>query len=479
MSPPRPPKRLVTRRRWLAASGLAGAAILVPRGAAAAGRPAQWLVDPDRIITPRFAGWGTSLAWWARVAGAFPEATLDELLERIFGRDGLRLNIVRYNIGGGENPAHHSLSHRAAVEGYLSRDGAWNWGADAGQRKVLLKSLRMGVTATEAFSNSPPWWMTHSGSVTGDKDGRGNLRDDMIGPFADYLATVVRHFRDRAGVEFDTLAPLNEPLGDWWKLGGPQEGCVIPPQQQAKLMPAMRAALDRHGLRTLVTAPEDNRTSQAITSLSAYPRAAWAAIGHVNTHTYHAEDRAALAGLAAEHRKPVWVSEYGDGNAGGLPLARTIIADLRDLRAQAWVYWQAIDAGGWGLVKHPAFNHRKTAPTAAEIPRHSLNPKYHVMRLFTHCLQPGCRIVGSSQPGTVAGFDPESRSLSLVVLNETAAPWPLALELPSGSLRGKTLTGTLIEEDAVKQLPPVPCDAATQTLTMPPRTLAAFKVSNS
>ena len=168
---------------------------------------------------------------------------------------------------------------------------------DAGQRKVLLKAREPGADFFEAFSNSPPWWMTRSGSVTGDKDGAGNLRDEMIGPFTEYLATVVRHFRDKAGLEFHTLAPLNEPLGDWWKLGNKQEGCVIQPAQQSKLIAATRAALDRMGLRTLVTGPEDNRTSQAIRSLSSYSNAAWDALGHVNTHTYHAEDRGALLRL--------------------------------------------------------------------------------------------------------------------------------------------------------------------------------------
>lgn len=465
-----------SRRRWLTLTGMAGASACFPQ-ANAEESGAKWTVDPNKVITPKFEGWGTSLAWWARVAGVFPDEVLDDLLEKIFGKDGLQLNIVRYNIGGGENPEHHSLSYRAAVEGYLSKEGKWDWSVDAGQRKVLMRSLKMGVNLTEAFSNSPPWWMTHSGSVAGDKDGRGNLRDEMIGPFADYLATVVRYFRDKAGIEFNTLAPLNEPLGDWWKLGGPQEGCVIPPEQQAKLMPAMRAALDRHGLRTTITAPEDNRTSQTITSLAAYSKAAWDAIGHINTHTYHAEDRAALWKLAETHHKPLWVSEYGDGDASGLPFARTIIADLRELRAKAWVYWQAIDAGGWGLINHPAFNHRKSAPTAEQIPKYTLNPKFHVMRLFTHYLRPGCRIVESDAPGTLAGFDPESRVLSLIALNDSPDERSLILSLPSGSLRGKSLAGEIVEGGNAKALPPVTCEAETQPLRIPARSLAAFQVS--
>ncbi len=470
----------IPRRRWLALAGMAGASSILPVPARAEEEGRRCVVDPHEALTPKFEGWGTSLAWWARLAGGFPDEILDELLAKIFGAaDGLRLNIVRYNIGGGENPDHRFLSYRAAVDGYLSKDGRWNWNADAAQRKVLVRARRLGVNFCEAFSNSPPWWMTRSGSVTGDANGRGNLRDDMIGPFTDYLATVVKHFRDKAGVEFDTLAPLNEPLGDWWKFGGKQEGCVIPPQQQAKLIPATRAALDRLGLKTIVTAPEDNRTSQTIHSLSAYPRAAWDAIGHVNTHTYHAEDRAALLALANKHGKPVWVSEYGDGNRDGMALARTIIADLRDLRARAWVYWQAIDSYGWGLLEHASFGNHDRPPTRDEMPRYSLSAKFHTLRLFTRHLRPGCRIVSSSEPGTVAGFDPKTRTLTLMVLNEGKQARRITLELPNGLLRGKTLAGTLLEKTTEKPVPPVVCGEATQMVTIPPSTLAALTVADS
>jgi hypothetical protein len=467
----------ISRREWLVTAGLAGTAAMVSRSEAVE-NPGRWRVDPGEVWTPKFEGWGTSLAWWARVAGEFPEEVQTDLMGKIFGSaDGLRLNIVRYNIGGGENPAHGFLSYRAAVEGYVSKEGVWNWNADAGQRKVLLKARELGADFFEAFSNSPPWWMTRSGSVTGDKDGAGNLRDEMIGPFTEYLATVVRHFRDKAGLEFHTLAPLNEPLGDWWKLGNKQEGCVIQPAQQSKLITATRAALDRMGLRTLVTGPEDNRTSQAIRSLSSYSNAAWDALGHVNTHTYHAEDRGALLRLAEKHGKAVWMSEYGDGDRSGMALARTILADLRDLRARAWVYWQAVDAYGWGLIEHPAFDNRKKPPTAEEIPRYSASAKFHVMRQFTKHLRPGCRIVSSSEPGTIAGMDPRTRTLSLIALNDGKEPKRLMLELPGEMLRGKTLAGILLRDSRSEPVPPVTCEAATQEIIIPPSTLAALTIT--
>lgn len=49
-------------------------------------------------------GFGTSLCWWAGQVGTWSDAKRKEILDLVFGKDGLGLNIVRFNIGGGENP---------------------------------------------------------------------------------------------------------------------------------------------------------------------------------------------------------------------------------------------------------------------------------------------------------------------------------------------------------------------------------------
>ncbi len=470
------PITITDRRRFLRTTAMAGLGTV---GARATGEPGErLLIDPGTVWRPVFRGWGTSLAWWARMAGGFPDGIRSELMRHIFDpTEGLGLNIVRYNIGGGENPEHHYLSHRAAIEGYQPEPGKWNWERDPTQRKVLLECRRMGVDIFEAFSNSPPWWMTKSGSVTGDKDGRGNLRDDMIDRFADYLAVVVAHFRDKVGIEFHALSPLNEPLGSWWKLGNSQEGCVIPPGQQSELITSTRKALDARGLATEVTGSEDNRTRHALRSLAAYDKAAWHALAHVNTHTYHAEKRRELRQMAAKHDKDVWVSEYGDGDPSGARLANTILGDLRDLRAAGWVYWQAIDAHNWGLIHHGAFRHRDRPPTDKEIPRYRLNPKFHVMRLFTSHLRPGCRIISSSLPDSVAAIDPRTDQLSVVIHHAGDQARRISLELPQNRLRGKTLVATVLPiGKKAEKLPPFTLQGGTETFTQPPGSLLGMTI---
>ncbi len=473
---------VVGRRRFLSVASAGTVGMIAGKAGAAGAAEAetrQLRVDLNAVIQPRFRGWGTSLAWWAHVAGRFPDDLRGELMGKVFGRgDGLGLNIVRYNIGGGEQPGITHLASRAAVPGFQPVEGKWDWGADVYQRRILKECRELGVDFVEAFGNSPPWWMTKSGSVTGDEDGRGNLREERVGDYAEYLARVVWYFREKEGMEFQTLAPMNEPLGTWWRLGKHQEGCVVPPEQQSRLVVATREALDRYGLRTAVTGPEGNRISHTMRALRGYRGEAWNALGHVNTHTYHADGSEALRELVEKKEKRLWVSEYGDGDSSGMRLAARIIADLRVLRPEAWVYWQAMDNGGWGLLSHPQFSNMKREIRAHEHGAHELRAKYHVMRQFTSHLRPGCRLVDSSLENSVAAFDPRKREMSLLVLNPAESVQQLTFTLAGAVLKGKTLQATLVDaEGKVVSGPPVGCEEDSEQIGVPARSLLAVRVT--
>lgn len=70
----------------------------------------SYTVDTTNI-KQEFDGWGTSLIWWAGQVGGYDwkaagsdKEVREEIMELIYGADGLEYNIARYNIGGGENP---------------------------------------------------------------------------------------------------------------------------------------------------------------------------------------------------------------------------------------------------------------------------------------------------------------------------------------------------------------------------------------
>ena len=173
-------------------------------------------IDPTNVLVEGFQGWGVSLCWWANVVGGY--SNRDEYADTIFNT--LKLNIVRYNIGGGENPngGPGTLKSYANMPGFEPSRGVWNWNADQNQRWILKAALARGVNRVEAFANSPPYWMTVSGSVTGGHNGKSNLRRSSERDFAAYLAEVIQHLSRSDDVTFDTVTPLNEPSSDWWKI---------------------------------------------------------------------------------------------------------------------------------------------------------------------------------------------------------------------------------------------------------------------
>ena len=290
-------------------------------------------INPQAVLVEKFEGWGTSLCWWANVLGS--STNREAYADLAFNK--LQLNIVRYNIGGGENPAiPNAMEMRARMPGFESRLGVWDWNADANQRWFLRAAVARGANRVEAFANSPPFWMTVSGSVTGATNGAANnLRVDCEDAFANYLATVVSNLTVLDGVKFDTVTPMNEPGSDWWHYGNRQEGAHMSYDQQARMINLLRPALDRCGLKTGLVASEDNDEQGTINAVQAYAPATQQMLSYIATHTYTANNPAGIRDLAVALHKPLWISEYGDGEASGLRLARRIRDDLVQTRACA------------------------------------------------------------------------------------------------------------------------------------------------
>ena len=429
-------------------------------------------VNPQDVEVRDFRGWGTSLCWWAHALGGASPQVREEIATQAFDlRKGLGLTVVRYNIGGGEKPGlEGTMEARARIEGFQPEEGKWNWSADPGQRAFLKLAVQAGVTEIEAFSNSPPWWMTWSGSAAGNHNGGPNLRDDRIDAFAAYLADVTRFFRDKENITFTSLTPLNEPSSLWWKYGGHQEGCNIPPKQQPKILQAVSRALLARGLRTAVVGPEENAVAQTITAVRSYDPATCALLGRIHTHTYNANHRAELRKLAATHHRDIWQSEYGDGDASGMTLAKTIIADLRDLRPTAWVYWQLVDNGGWGLLHFPAAS-GGSAPVM---------PKYHIFSAFTRFLRPGCQLVASGSPDALAALDPTRGRSVVIVLNPRDQAEPLTLDLSRFPKIGRTANPWQTVAGApLSACAPVEIVNKRITMSLPPHSVTALHLPST
>ncbi|MDD4638042.1 MAG: glycoside hydrolase, partial [Bacteroidales bacterium] len=152
-------------------------------------------INPE-IQYQTMEGWGSSLCWWANMVGKWDDAKIDAIVNMITAQDKLNMNIFRYNIGGGDDPAHadgHMVTgkgKRAEMPGFkASAESDYDWSADAPQRKIMLKIKEKRPDAVfEAFSNSAPYWMTYSGCSAGnDPASADNLKPEYYDQFCDYL----------------------------------------------------------------------------------------------------------------------------------------------------------------------------------------------------------------------------------------------------------------------------------------------------
>jgi galactan endo-1,6-beta-galactosidase len=348
-------------------------------GAARAGAVVK--PDPSHVLNT-WDGWGCSLAWWAGVFG-----NRDDMADALFTTKtvslaantgayrvpGLGMNIARYNVGGTSSSA--ALGETAKIPpnmpAFHQIQGFWRngesddpasasfeWTADANQRAMLAKARDRGANLLEAFSDSPMWWMCANHSTAGSDTGGDNLTPENRRRFARYLAIVARQARDRWGILFTSLEPFNEPSAGWWKYPSGQEGAHFDIASQQEVLAFLREELDGRGLHDVgIAASDENSVDDALRTWNALGAAARGRIARVNVHgysglnAYRGPHRASLHAAVSAARKPLWDSEYGESDASGLTMARSIVLDINESRVSGWVYWQPFDSRGWGLVQ--------------------------------------------------------------------------------------------------------------------------------
>ena len=371
-------------------------------------------------------GWGTSLCWWANQFG-----DRDDMADILFTQNdvkwdghrlpGLGLNIVRYNLGGSgpgmtaspKNPPFKQIE--AFWLDWKSRDPKsqnFDWSRDAKQRTMLTKAKERGADRFELFVNSPVWWMCNNHNTSGANDGRDNLQNWNYTQFAASIAITVKQAADDWGIPFQSVAPFNEPSANWWKSDGTQEGCHFEIGTQQKVIKHLRAELNQRGLnKTKITASDENSVDEAIKSLQSLDAGSRKMVEQINVHgyagleAYRGPNRGYLSKLALG--KTLWVSEYGEADGSGRTLMDSIVRDFTELHPTGWVYWQAFDSGGWGLIQsNPGDNWVGPA-----------NPKFFVKAQFTRHIRPGMTILSTNAKNSIAAFDPASKKTVIVTIN--------------------------------------------------------------
>ncbi|POM59865.1 hypothetical protein PHPALM_31344 [Phytophthora palmivora] len=395
-------------------------------------------------------GWGTSLAWWTNVYGdnedlaelffSMNRNPLVETSSSVLDLPALGLNIARYNVGGSSDNVIDDSGQELAMKtskdmlAYKTMESywldwfstnpatkSWNWNADAKQRKMLSLATGFGVNILEAYSSSPPWWMTKNRATTGgDKGAEDNLMISSIDQFALYLATVVNEAKTRWGVTFNYVEPFNEPMSTTWEFPGTQEGCHFEAATQNEVVKRLRFHLDQLKMQDVsVSVSDENSPMQALTSLTSMSENATVmeAVGKVNTHgnddtaAYRGPDRVALRKLVSGLSLKLWDSNYVDDDATGLTLAQSISLDINEMGVSAFIYGQVLNSGALGLIQcNPWDNWMGEA-----------NHKYYVMAHYSRHIRHGMTIHTSDDANIVVAFDADNYVLVIVRVNSGAA----------------------------------------------------------
>ncbi|WP_371578647.1 RICIN domain-containing protein [Streptomyces sp. NBC_01314] len=509
------------------ATGTVMATTSLPMAHADTAAVAAVTVRPDPSYKgDSFEGWGTSLVWFANATGDYPPAVREKLADLLFGKDGLDLNIARYNIGGGNAPdVKDYLRPGGAVEGWWNAPAGttrtdvdwwsaddkndWNKDADATQR-WWVDRIKNDIDHWETFSNSPPWFMTESGYVSGGFDSsKDQLKADSVEDFAKYLVGATERLEKAHHIKVDTLDPFNEPNTTYWgtKLGadgqptgGRQEGAHIGPELQQKVLKALAPVLKKSRSDAEISAMDETNPSIFATNWNSYPQEVRDLVGQMNVHTYGTGQRTMVRDLAKAADKPLWMSEvegdWGDGQSftdmrPGLGLAQQMVNDLRELEPEAWVFWQPVEdydnmkpggesakGGNWGSIQMSFAC--KSTDTLKSCPIYT-NTKFDTARNFTHFIQPGDRLIKTDDTSSTAAVAKKGKKATVVHVNSTTAPRAVTLDLSRFGDVGKHARVTPVVTDAAGKLirqKAVKVKGKKATITVPAQSVTSFLISN-
>jgi O-glycosyl hydrolase len=325
----------------------------------------------DKIsVEQEITGWGTSGCWWAQKLGECESA--EEVTKMLFSKEGLGLNIYRYNIGGGskDDPTGRlDKNSSRATESFLvwdeeKEDWVYDWSKDAAAQKILDMVLDYGCVDTVVmFANSPHYSMCVSGNASGGlEDNQSNLKKECYQDYVDYFLDITQHFIDM-GVPVKYISPINEPQWSWGGGWVGQEGCHYEIDEAVEVIRLFAIAIKERGMDVKISALESGQVGDHAIECLEKLYADEEIRSVLGTYAYHSywTDRDVLhkASFGAyidknfpslELEMSEWCElpnahKYDDIEAG-LIMARTIGEDISLTGVNSWSTWVAVNEGG-------------------------------------------------------------------------------------------------------------------------------------
>ena len=392
-------------------------------------------------------GFGASMAWtFQRLGLEGTDEVKEKSIEMLYGDSGLRLNIARFNIGGGSldsnlddvvpycydwfDPDRRAESFFVA-ENYLDADDAtlkaafadennYDFTRDAGALEMLDMALAAGnIDKIVFFANSPHYLMTVSGTCTGAEVQQNNLKEEFYEAYCDYLLIIVdnivkEHLSGLENVPEVVISPVNEPQWDWGGDGASQEGCHFDPEPLAAFydvfLDKLEAFNDANGTSYECDVLESGNykfyidrkdIKEYLEAMSKYDY--FDEIEYISAHSYGADD-------SKKHREKyqnyidknypglgISITEYCEMESGrydtiesGLLLGNVISRDLTMLDAIDWNWWLAVSPCDYndGLVYWDVLEDGSQ--------KLSVLKRYYVMGQFSRYIENGDVRVGAT-----------------------------------------------------------------------------------
>ena len=423
-------------------------------------------VDFENRVTTNngeFEGFGTALCWWANRIG-MSEKLVNDSAKLFYSSEGLDFNILRYNIGGGDDPTHNHIKRSDSnMPGFLYPDGnggyKYDFEADYRQLNVLKKCYEAATDPyVEVFSNSAPYFMTISGCTGGaENPSENNLKPECYEDFAEYLAVVSEYINNDLGIKVKSVSPINEPDTNYWgAMSEKQEGAHMDPgEAQSKIIVDTRKAFDAHSLNdVIVAASDETSTASAMNSYQKYSDEAKEALGRLSTHTYITSAIKSLGALREKEGFNMWMSEVdGDGSVGtdsgemgsALWMAEKIITDINDLKPSAWVMWQVINS----FISKDGFNGNPDSgmvdvnkgfwgATVADCDKEEiiLTQKYYAIGQFSRYIRPGSTLIITDSENSLASYDKNTGTLTIVAVNDKKEDKTFSFDIKGFDIKG-------------------------------------------
>lgn len=358
-------------------------------------------------------GWGTSACWWAQELGAIKSGSADEITELLFSKDGLGLNVYRYNIGAGskDNPdTRLDRNSSRSTESFLVYDEAtgeykYDWNKDAAAQSILMKALSYGCVDTVVlFANSPHYSMCVSGQASGGfEKAQSNLKKECYQDFVDYFLDITEHFIEM-GVPVKYISPINEPQWDWGGEWVGQEGCHYELDEAVELMKLFAKSIKDRNLDVKLCALESGQVGDhAMDAIDML----WAdeeirdVLGVYSYHSYWTDRNFLLKRAFGQYMSiqypqvelemSEWCElpnnhEYDDIEAG-LLMARTISEDVALSGCNNWSSWVAVNEGGEKADSMIA--------VGDDYSEYKISKRYYAMAHYSKFIPVGSRLVDS------------------------------------------------------------------------------------